>query len=424
MIKTKVCIVGAGPAGAATALRLSYLGIPSVLVDKAVFPRDKVCGDAISGKVTTLLNRLDPAILKRFCAIPAAGADIWGIRFVAPNYKSLDVPFYTTYDRRFESAPGYVSKRMDFDHFLIQEVKRRPDIDLHEGVSIQRYEKTESGFRVFDKSGQFAVEAHLLIVADGAHSAFARHYAGLDKDPKHHAAAVRAYYKNIEGLHPDNFLELHYIQDIQPGYFWIFPLPNGYANVGVGMRSDYIGKYKVKLKSMLTDIIQTHPLFKERFKNATLESKIQGFPLPLGSKKRRLSGDHFMLVGDAGHLVDPFSGEGIGNGMYSGFIAAELAEKCFEQNDFSANFMRAYDERVARVLGKEMQLSYALQRLLRYPWLSNKVANFVVNNEHLIHTISKMYTDFHLRKQLLNPLFWVRLMLKKKGVPQKKAGQT
>jgi geranylgeranyl reductase family protein len=413
MIQTDICIVGAGPAGAATALKLSYMGIPSILIDKAVFPRDKVCGDAISGKVTTLLNRLDPEIFKRFNADSSLGVDIWGIRFVAPNYKSLDVPFFTTYEKNKYAAPGYVSKIMDFDNFLIEEVKRRDNIQYFDNTAIDKYEKTERGFTLSTKDGNFQVDTRLLIEATGAHSSFSRHYAGLAKDPNHHAAAVRAYYKDVKGLHEDNFLELHYIEDIQPGYFWIFPLPNGYTNVGVGMRSDYIGKHKVKLKKVLLDILETHPLFKERFEGATLESKIVGFPLPLGSKKRSISGDNYILIGDAAHLVDPFSGEGIGNGIYSGFIAAELAEKCLEQNDFSAKFLHAYDLRVERVLGKEMKLSYALQRLLRYPWLSNKVANFVVNNKKIVNTISEMYTDFHLRKQLLNPLFWLKLIFKK-----------
>ncbi|MEM9821792.1 MAG: FAD-dependent monooxygenase, partial [Bacteroidota bacterium] len=59
MIKTEVCIVGAGPGGAGAALQLAYQNIPSVLIDKATFPRDKICGDALSGKVVTVLNRMD-----------------------------------------------------------------------------------------------------------------------------------------------------------------------------------------------------------------------------------------------------------------------------------------------------------------------------------------------------------------------------
>ena len=413
MIKTDILIVGAGPAGAATALKLSYMGIPCVLVDKAVFPRDKVCGDAVSGKVTTLLNRLDPEILKRFNGDQNLGIDVWGIKFVAPNHKALNVPFHTQYSKDRYAAPGYVSKRIDFDNFLVEEVKRRDNIDYHDGTAIDNYEKTERGYIASDKDKNFQVDTRLLIIADGAHSSFSKNIAGLKKDTGHHAAGIRAYYKNVKGLHEDNFVELHYVREIQPGYFWIFPLPNGYANVGLGMRSDYISKHRVKLKAVLDDLLKTHPLFKERFENATLESKVVGFPLPLGSKKRLRSGDNFMLIGDAGHLVDPFSGEGIGNGIYSGFIAAELAEKCIEQNNFSAKFMYAYDVRLARVLGKEMQLSYSLQRLFRYPWLSNKVANFVVNNSRLINLISQMYTDLNLRKQLLNPVFLLKLIFKK-----------
>ena len=66
MLQTNVCIIGAGPGGAATALKLSYLGIPSILIDKATFPRDKVCGDGISGKVTYAYKQIDKTIFDDF----------------------------------------------------------------------------------------------------------------------------------------------------------------------------------------------------------------------------------------------------------------------------------------------------------------------------------------------------------------------
>ena len=119
MIKTDVCILGAGPAGASTALHLSYRGIPSVLIDKAVFPRDKVCGDALSGKVPLLLKRLDPQVLARFEQRAEMLTDVWGIRFIAPNRTALDIPFKPNYDKTKETSPGYVAKRIDFDNFLI-----------------------------------------------------------------------------------------------------------------------------------------------------------------------------------------------------------------------------------------------------------------------------------------------------------------
>lgn len=415
MTKTDICIVGAGPGGAATALKLSHLNIPCILLDRAVFPRDKICGDAISGKAATILRRIDPAIMERFDAATDMQTDIWGIRFVSPNNRKIDVPYRIGYDPKTDLKQGYVSKRIDFDNWLVEEVKRRDNIALHEGISIENYEKTEAGYRISNKDKSFDVEARILIVANGANSNFSRHHAGLEKDEKHHAGAVRAYYRNVTGMHPDGFIELHFLKEINPGYLWIFPLPGGHANVGLGMRSDYISKRKFNLKTGMTDLIEHHPDIRERFRDAELLGKITGYGLPLGSKKRRISGDHFMLIGDAGHLIDPLSGEGIGNAIYSGVIAAELAQQCLEKNDFTAKFMEAYDVRVARVLGKEMEISYRLQQMMARPWLVNLLANLTTRNRALIDTISLMYTDMEVRKKALNPLFWVKLLMGKKS---------
>jgi flavin-dependent dehydrogenase len=150
------------------------------------------------------------------------------------------------------------------------------------------------------------------------------------------------------------------------------------------------------------------PEFRERFANAEPLEKTVGYGLPLGSKKRVLSGDHYLLIGDAGHLIDPLTGEGIGNGVYSGFIAAELAEKCLAENRFDAKFLKAYDVRIARVLGTELKLSYRLQQIMQHKRITNLLTNFIADNPKVIELFCRMYTDFELRKQLVNPLFWWR----------------
>jgi geranylgeranyl reductase family protein len=412
-LTTDACIIGAGPGGAATALKLSYMGIPSVLLDKASFPRDKVCGDAISGKVTTLLNRLDPDILKRFNASPVQ-SDVWGIQFVSPNNRALNIPFRPNYVRNAAEAPGYVTKRMDFDHFLVKEVERRDNIRFFDKTEIVTFKRIETGWFVSTKSGDLTVNCRMLIVANGAYSAFSRKEAGLEKDNKHYAAAVRAYYRNVKALDKDNFIELHFIKSITPGYFWIFPLPNGEAKVGLGLRSDILKRRTVNLRKEMLQLLETHPVLKERFKGAELVGDIKGFGLPLGSKRRAISGDHYMLVGDAGHLVDPLTGEGIGNAFYSGFIAAEQLEQCLKANDFSAAFLKAYDKRVDRVLGSEMRLSYRLQKMLMYPFIVNLIASVIAGNQKVIEVLSGMYNDFSLREQLVRPAFWLKMFFQKK----------
>lgn len=410
MLETEVCVVGSGPGGTVTALRLNQLGVPCLLLDKAFFPRDKVCGDAISGKAITIFNRIDSGIISRF-QLGCEKEDIWGMRLVAPNQTEVDLPFKFNVDKQLEPVPGFVSPRYAFDNFLVSEVQRHTNIDFRQGIKITRFEKTGTGFILSDEKNSFRAKTKLLIVANGAQSNFSRKIAGIPKEPRHYAGAVRAYVENVTGFHPDGYIELHFPKEYIPGYFWAFPLPEGRANIGLGLRTDYISKRKLNLKTSLLELIRNHPNLKERFSKAVIRGEVTGYPLPLGSKKYPLSGDHFMLVGDAGHLIDPLTGEGIGNAAYSGWIAADQAKKCLDQGDFSASFLLDYDVRVERVLGSEMQLSYQLQKLLAYPWLLNFFANRLHNSQKFMGILSQMYADFELRKQLIHPSFWMKMLL-------------
>ncbi|NLR65029.1 geranylgeranyl reductase family protein [Chitinophaga varians] len=408
-METKVCIIGAGPGGACAALQLAQLGIECIVVDKAVFPRDKVCGDGLSGKVLTILERIDKGIGERLQQA-VFKMDSWGVTFVAPNRIGMDIPYRADYQNDKSDPRGFVCKRIDFDNFLVEELKRRPEIRLFEGVSIDKYELRPDGYYLSDKEGKFQVKADLILVANGAHSAFTKEVAGIKMEPDHYIAGLRAYYKGVTNMHQDAFIELHFLKNMLPGYFWIFPLPNGEANVGVGMLSSTVRNKKVNLKKLMLDTLATDPIMKERFKNATLEGSIDGYGLPLGSKKRKLHGDRYMLIGDAGFLIDPFTGEGIGNALYSGQIAARQAAAAIAANDYSDSFLNSYDQEIYRILGPEMEVSTKLQKLIKYPWLFNLLMKMGSRNKQLKELMTCMFHEVDLRKRLGNPLFYVKLL--------------
>ena len=459
MKNTQITILGAGPPGAAAALKLAQLGIPCVLIDKATFPRDKICGDGISNQCVHVLQKwLDPSIVERFAAATHLQIDSWGLQVEGTKGNGFEIPYKPFSTEKTEMPSGFVCKRREFDNFLVEEVRRSPLIEFYENVEITQFERldvletlkasrtladakntqntegsnfelkiknviarneaTESknthndilnpifsnGFLLTDKTGNFKIQTQLVIAADGAQSRFARQIGGIELDNQHFMASVKAYYSGVTGFHKDNFLEFYFLKDFLPGYFWIFPLPNGEANVGIAIVSEDVSKRKLNLKQCLEEVIETR--FKDRFTNAKIVGKIEGFGLPLGSKRRQLSGDNYMLTGDAASLIDPLTGEGIANALLSGGVAAEKAVECLEKRDFSAKILRGYDERIYRMRGQEFKVSYWLQRQFRRAWFFDTLVWLISKNQHLARTFAFVFTDVNLKKQLRTPSFW------------------
>jgi geranylgeranyl reductase family protein len=414
-INTKVCIIGAGPGGAAAALKLDRLGIPCVLLDKAVFPRDKVCGDALSGKVIYGLNRIDKQIAIDLFEKTSIRVGCWGIKFVFPNTKELEitVPDLASKDLNTAKPEAFISKRIEFDNFLIEEVRKSTLIDFREGVQVQDFKRSNNQWLIQNKKGETIVKTDLLLDASGALSRFSKDIAGIKKEDKHFAGGIRAYYKNVKGFTDYNFIEIYFEKELTPGYLWIFPLPNGYANVGLGMRTDHISKGKVNLKKVLEDTLQNNPRFRDRFDEAELDGKIVGFPLPLGSKKRQISGDGYLLIGDAASLIDPLTGEGIGNAIVSGKIAGEIVQEAIQQQAFDAAFLSRYDKAVYKELWRELKISHQLQRMMQYPWIVNILSSIALRSREFTSVMTAMFTDVDLRKKLRDPRFYFRLLFSK-----------
>lgn len=412
---TKVAIIGAGPAGVSTALFLAKEGIPHLLIDKAGFPRDKICGDGLSGKVVGLLKELDPTILEQMRSNISNFLPSWGVSFIAPNGKGIDLPFSKDMSA-MAHAPGFVSRRMDFDHFLLKQLDSA-NTDLSLETELSDLKSTPDGIVLHLKSDGKVQTclADLVIGAEGTGSLVAKKLAQLQVKPQHLFAGLRVYYENISGMHPQNFIELHFIKEALPGYFWVFPLPGNRANVGIGILSKDVKEKKLNLKDILRRAIETNPQLKKRFANAVPVSDVKGWRLPLGSVKRPLSGERFLLTGDAAALIDPFTGEGIGNAILSGKLAARICAEQLKISDFSETALSRYDQLLYDELWSELQISYKIQQLVRFPWLFNFVINRLYKNPRMQETFSSMFNDVDMRARLRSPAFYFRMLFNLKN---------
>jgi len=166
-----------------TALTLASKGIPCTLVDKATFPRDKICGDALSGKVVEVFKKLDPGLVDRMAGDPTHLGS-WGVNFVAPNTKMLRVPFRKDFSHD-DQAPGFIAKRIDFDDFLVEEVRKNELVDLREGVALEVFRRENGEWVLENKAGTQSIRSKLVIAADGAYSRFAKEFGAMKMEPNH-----------------------------------------------------------------------------------------------------------------------------------------------------------------------------------------------------------------------------------------------
>ncbi|MCK9423926.1 MAG: geranylgeranyl reductase family protein [Bacteroidales bacterium] len=401
-------IIGAGPAGCTLALKLAPLGIRIAIIEKEIFPRDKICGDALSGKVLNVLKRLPDNAYTDFIHM-VDKVPSWGIRFVAPNLNSVDVPFRFHKDPE-QPAPGFICTRKVFDTFLFDRLKTHSNIHIFQGEKVICLDRTTNGVQVDSISHH--LHGRILAGADGVHSIARKFCNPVTTDKKHFCVGIRAYFENVLELHPENFIELIFLKSLLPGYFWIIPSADGMVNAGFALMKGKIPERKESMSSHFSHLIKDHPFLAPRFKNARQVSKFEAHTLPLGTFDLRRSGNRTLLLGDAAFLVDPFSGEGIGNAMASGEIAAEVLTNCFGTNDFSDETLQLYDSRIHRRIITEFRTSAMMQKLANSSLLFNLVVNKARRNEEIRNMLTAMFTDEDLKKKLTRPGFYFRVLFK------------
>ncbi|MDH3680513.1 MAG: geranylgeranyl reductase family protein [Acidimicrobiia bacterium] len=300
-------VIGAGPAGAATAIEAARSGASVVVFERAPYGRDKVCGDGLTPRAVGALQEL---------GIDLTDAHrIDGLRMIAGK-KVRELPWPDT--ARFP-AHGAVWPRRLLDASLMDAAVEAGAKVVWETEALPLFD----GDRVVGvRAGEKEVAAELVVVATGAPGQVARMLAAERNPDEPFGLAIRTYAESSR--HADRHLEACLtLRDRHgtpvPGYGWMFPAGDGTVNIGVGALSTMKNFKRLNLNTLLDSY---RGLVESDWELGPNLERPRAWRLPMSTLRRH--GPGWVAIGDAAGLVNPMNGEGIDYGLESGMLAARL----------------------------------------------------------------------------------------------------
>jgi geranylgeranyl reductase family protein len=341
-------VVGAGPAGVAAAIALRRAGREVVVIDKATFPRDKCCGDGLTTLALRELEHLgfEPATVPSFTTVDT-------VVLRSPSGRSVDVPL-----PRGQGLYAAVTPRVELDAALV-DLATASGVKVHQGHGVAAVTgASDDGTSItVDVDGIGPITAGHVVAADGMWSPTRKHL-GLHEDGylgEWHA--IRQYVSGVTGPARDRLI-VWFDADFLPGYAWSFPLPDGRANVGFGILRR-AGRPTKEMKAVWAAFFDRPHVAEALGPDATPENRHLAWPIPARVDKARLAHGRVLFVGDAAGATDVMTGEGIGQALLTGRLAAEAI---VAGRDVAAQYTRE----VRRELVADHRMSVLLGRALSH----------------------------------------------------------
>ncbi len=295
-------ILGAGPAGTAAAIQARTLGLSVALVDKALFPRQKLCGGLVTGRCATHLS------------------DIFGMQITADLFETRrNFEFYLKHQSLGDLQnvpPLHLTMRWDFDNHLLKQAFAAGAAD-YTGHRIEALDFKANKVALGEVE---TLSYKLLIAADGVQSLTAKSLFGkpFSQDSIGFALEVEGPSQAPTEATP---IRIDFAA-ADWGYGWSFPKKSS-TTIGLGGLHAENPDMKSHLATYLDKL------------GTGQTAKVKGHFLPFGAPRPIPGKGNVLLVGDAAGLVDPITGEGIGHAIHSGALAARAAKTALDQGDTS-----------------------------------------------------------------------------------------
>jgi geranylgeranyl reductase family protein len=302
-----VAVVGAGPAGVAAAVHLARAGLSVIMIDKAAFPRDKICGD---GLTTAALRELQDLGLATTSVPSWQHVDDIVVR--SPSGRATRFPL-----PRGRGSYAVVATRLELDAALV-DVARAAGVEVREDTPLVDASETADGVVITTAAGE--IRARYAIGADGMWSPLRKALGLATPDYRGEWHAFRQYVSGVTGIAAHD-LVVFFEQDFLPGYFWAFPLGEGRANIGFGIQRGE-GIATREMAALWRDLL-TRPHIREVLgEDFVADSPHRAWPIPARIDTIEAGRGRTLFVGDAVAACDPMTGEGIGQALITGRMAA------------------------------------------------------------------------------------------------------
>jgi geranylgeranyl reductase family protein len=388
-----VVVVGAGPAGSAAAILLAERGWSVTLLDKAAFPRPKICGEYLSPEAARVMDRL--GVLK---AVDAAGAQpLSGMRIVAPDGTVLDGTYPTSGPWRGYRDHALAIRREVFDRILLERARALP-VDVRErhrvtGLIVEgglvRGVKTESA-----DGAPMELRSRLVVGADGRASVVA-HALGLVRPHRLRRLALIQHVSDIEGLGDRGEI---YVDP--PDYSILNPVAPGIVNVSLVVPLAHARPYSARLETFMEARLRQLRHVPGRLAGMKAEGPVMAMgPLAYRVGEPRVGG--VLLAGDAAGFYDPFTGEGLYTALRSAELLAEVAHPALTTGDVSAGALAPYAQAKRAAFADKARVTQALQLIIAHRRLANRAARFLQRRPALLGTLMGVIGDFVPPRALL-----------------------
>ncbi len=379
--RTDVLVVGAGPAGSATAAWSARAGLDTLLVDAAVFPRDKTCGDGLTPRAIGELERLGLGDwLRAHTVNQGLRAHGFGQTLLLP-WPGGTLPDWGSAVARTE---------LD-DHLRTTAIKAGTSaLDGARAVDVRREGDRVAAVVLRDADGEFEVACERLVVADGVRSPLGKKLGREWHRDTVYAVAGRCYVDS--GMADDPWISSHLELrggdgEILSGYGWVFPLGSsdgrGSVNLGAGTLATAKRPTEVAIKPLMQLYADT---IRDDFALADELRMPTSALLPMGGAVSHVAGRNWALVGDAAALVNPLNGEGIDYGLESGRLLVETLTSYDDLSDVWPALLRDhYGEAfsIARRLAGVVTVPGVLRTLgpagMRSDWLMTLALRWMGN---------------------------------------------